>query len=140
LCFGLYRPVATSAFMQQFWAATFLGLDTPGFSARLWRALHSEIFPILVGTPIPVISTVAFSVLAGAGLFSLRRLGQGWELILAAASVGAAVMASAVHRSPVVAATLPFISPLILVVLVAGLRGVVGLLPRPRASGGLRMV
>jgi len=138
--FGLYRPVATSAFMQQFWAATFLGLDTPGFSARLWRALHSEIFPILVGTPIPVISTVAFSVLAGAGLFSLRRLGQGWKLILAAAPVGAAVMASALHRYPMATRTLLFTTPLLIVVLVAGLRWVVALLPRPVATWAFRIV
>src|SRR5438132_6640173 len=88
--FGLYRPVATSAFMQQFWAGTFLRLDTPDLPARLWRALGEEIFPIVVGTPIPVISTVAFAVLAGAGVFSLRRLRQGWTVILAAAPVGAA--------------------------------------------------
>src|SRR5207248_44451 len=86
------------------------------------------------------IAAVAFSVLAGAGLFSLRRLGQGWKLILAAAPVGAAVMASALHRYPMATRTLLFTTPLLIVVLVAGLRWVVGLLPRPVATWGFRIV
>ena len=138
--FGLYRPVATSAFMQQFWAATFLRLDAPDLAARLWRALRDEVFPIVVGTPIPVISAVAFTVLAGAGLFSLRRLRGGWTLVLAAAPVGAALTASALQRYPMATRTLLFTTPLLIVVLVAGLRWVATLLPPSVETWTFRIV
>jgi Dolichyl-phosphate-mannose-protein mannosyltransferase len=138
--FGLYRPVATSEFMQQFWAATFLRLDAPDLAARLGRALREEIFPIVVGTPIPIISTVAFTVLAGAGLFSFRRLLEGWTLILAAVPVGAAFTASALQRYPMATRTLLFITPWLIVVLVAGLRRLVALLPRSLEAWAFRIV
>ncbi|OLE44076.1 MAG: hypothetical protein AUI36_23490, partial [Cyanobacteria bacterium 13_1_40CM_2_61_4] len=131
LYFGLYRRAAASPFMQEFWSATFLGPDSPDLPARLWRSAQLEIFPIVVGNKVPVISTVLFSGLAAAGLRAIGRDHARWGLALVAAPITATFAASALHRYPIAARTLLFTAPLLIVILIAGLRWVAALLSRP---------
>ena len=127
----LYRHAATSAFMQQFWAATFFGPDAPGLPARLWRAAQQEILPLVVGNRVPLLGGVVLSALAAAGLHSLGRNARRWQLALVATPLVACLAASAVHRYPIAARALLFAAPLVIVILVVGARSLAGVLPRP---------
>jgi 4-amino-4-deoxy-L-arabinose transferase-like glycosyltransferase len=139
----LYRHAATSAFMQQFWAATFLGPDVRGLPALLWRAAQQEIFPLVVGNRVPLLGIVVLSAFAAAGFHWLGRSVRRWQLALVATPLVACLGASALHRYPIAARALLFTAPLVIVILVAGARSLAGLLPRPLdawvfgvASGG----
>ena len=127
----LYRHAATSAFMQQFWAATFFGLDVQDLPARLWRAAQQEVFPLVVGNRVPVLGTVALSALAGAGLHSFGRRGRRWQLALVATPIVSCFAASVLHRYPIAGRALLFTAPLLIVMLVVGARSIADLLPRP---------
>lgn len=127
----LYRQAATSAFMQQFWAATFLGPDVRDLLSHLWRAAQLEIFPLVVGNRVPVLGAVVLSAIAAAGLHSLGRSGRRWQLALVATPLVACLAASALHRYPIAARALLFAAPLVIVILVVGARSIADLLPRP---------
>ena len=118
----MYRPVANSPYMAQFWHASLLSIGEPGFFARLWQGTRELFWQTFVGGTTepgapPLIDELADPVggiLLVFWLFGLRRMAQGAGLrpgLLVVAPLGAALAASSVGRYPIAARTMLFAVP-----------------------------
>jgi 4-amino-4-deoxy-L-arabinose transferase-like glycosyltransferase len=102
-----YRPVATSAYMQQFWGASFF---QPGSGAG-WRQLGRALVQALVARPAPLVAILPFAALVVIGLWWLGRRHGVSLLALLGLPLVTLLAASLVHRYPLSARLLLFAAP-----------------------------
>jgi hypothetical protein len=103
----LYRPVAASWYMQQFWGpASF----APGHAAGWWN-LARGLFMSIVGRSAPAAVIIAFADIVGVGLWVwLRRLPSA-RVALLGVPLLLLLVASGLHRYPLAARLLMFTVP-----------------------------
>jgi 4-amino-4-deoxy-L-arabinose transferase-like glycosyltransferase len=125
---SLYRPVATSSYMQQFWSGAFL---TP-LHISGWELVGRAVIQSLVARPIPavLIPPVILLILAGFAILA-RRAGRAPAALLGI-SVLAELIASPLHRYPLSARVLLGVAPTLALCAAAGL---VALTSRRRLLG-----
>jgi dolichyl-phosphate-mannose-protein mannosyltransferase len=132
----LYRPVAASWYMQQFWGpASF----APGHAVGWWN-LARGMFMSIVGRSAPAAVIIAFAVIAGVGLWVwLRRLPRA-RVALLGVPLLLLLVASGLQRYPLAARLLMFTVPTLLLGLAAAFAA--PLLQRERLSwlGGVAVI
>ena len=118
----LYRPVAASDYMQQFWGDSFFA------PARVegWGLLGRVAVQSLAARPIPVVVILPIVVLLGGGLWALAR--RNGRAIAALLGVPLLLLlgASLVHRYPLSARLLLAIVPTLALCAAAGVAALVG--------------
>jgi hypothetical protein len=146
--FSMYRSVANSPYMAQFWHASILSIGEPGFIARLWQGTRELFWQTFVGGTTepgapPLLDQLAnpvAGILLTLWLFGLVRMAQRAGLrqcLLVVAPLVAAVAASAVGKYPMAARTMLFAVPaLVLGIGAAWLALVRGVEPRLRPLVG----
>jgi hypothetical protein len=121
---ALYRPVATSDYMQRFWSGAFF---SPTHAAG-WLVAGRALTQSLVDRPIPALPIVLFGALLGAGFIALARRAGGRGAI--AALFGTPLLlilaASMAHRYPVSARVLLMAAPAIAIGCAVGLAALGG--------------
>jgi hypothetical protein len=136
-----YRATATSEYMQQYWAASFLSPGSPELFHRAGLVAREILFPVFVGSrPHVFLVTAVLLALCGAGLFGLGRRSGPWAAVLLAGPLAAAVGASALHRYPLGARTMLFAVPLLILMMAEGVVLAVARLRGPVAVGAARVV
>jgi hypothetical protein len=106
----LYRPVATSDYMQQFWGESFFQpLQLAG-----WRLVGRSLVQALVARPAPLGAILALVALLGVGWWWLwRRRGRPVAALCGVPLLGL-LSASVLHRYPLSARVLVFTAPALL--------------------------
>lgn len=144
----IYRPVANSPYMAQFWHASLLSIGEPGFFARLWQGMRELFWQTFVGGTTepgapPLLDQLAnpvAGILLGLWVFGLLRMAQ-WvgprRCLLVVAPLVAAVAASAAGKYPMAARTMLFAVPALVMGIGAGWLALVrGVAPRARPLVG----
>ena len=96
LYFRLYRPIASSGYMQEFWSGSFF---SPGRLAG-WQLAGRAVVQSLVARPIPNVIVLAVVVLLAGGFWMLARRNGRTIATLLGAPVVLLVAASVLHRYP----------------------------------------
>ncbi len=113
----LYRPVAASWYMQQFWGPACFA---PGHAAGWWN-LARGLFISIVGRSAPAAVVTAFAVIVCVGLWVwLRRLPRA-RVALLGVPLLLLLVASGLHHYPLAARLLMFTVPTLLLGLAAAL-------------------
>jgi hypothetical protein len=132
----VYRAVGGSDYMREYWAAGFLTPGSPNLAARVASAWHEILLQQLALEGAVATVSVALLLIAGCVRVS-RRSGLSACVLLLTPALWA-VAASVLGQFPVSMRTMLFASPLLLVLLAAGLDGlsesVSRLTPRLRSS------
>jgi 4-amino-4-deoxy-L-arabinose transferase-like glycosyltransferase len=118
---ALYDDIARGAYMQQFWAAGFLGGGSPGSSDRAVELIARIPLQAFETPRVPALAALPFWALMIAGLVYLRRRHGLGVLLLFSVPLVAAIGASVAHRYPVSPRLFLFAAPLVILSLVAGL-------------------
>jgi len=118
---AFYAAQAHSAFMQQFWEATFLSPQSHAVLRHAWVAAREAIFVAAVGNTLPTVSTVLVLALAGVGIGALARRHGAWLAVLVGGPVAFAIAASVFRRYPLSERLMVFAAPLVLLMLASGL-------------------
>lgn len=114
---SLYRPVAASSYMQQFWSGAFLSpLHTSG-----WVLAGRAVIQALVDRPIPAILIPPVLLVYVAGFVVLARRAGRAPATLLGIPVLAVLIASPLHRYPLSARVLLGVAPTFALCAAAGL-------------------
>jgi hypothetical protein len=128
-----------SPYLRRHWAHAFLDPRDDGALSR-WRLVAEALEQDLLGAPDPMHRESALAaavlILGGLGVAWLWRNARRADAILLGVPLAAAIGASALRLYPLVARTVLFCIPLLLVLLCAGIRAVQDALPRSRVIVG----
>jgi len=127
----LYRPVATSPYMHEYWADSFLAPGAPDLARHTWLAAEYLLLNAFVGSRPQAWAVVLFLLFLAAGVWALARRRGLWAAALAAGAVAAAVGASAVERYPVAPRMMVFAVPYLALLLAAGFGATADAMRRP---------
>jgi hypothetical protein len=134
---ALYRPVAVSAYMQEFWGPSFFA---PGRPSGWWNLSRSACMS-LIGRPAHAATVLPFAVILVAGLWILLRRAPRAVAAMVGVPLLLLLVASSLHRYPLAERVLLFAVPTFVWSLAAASTGAV--LQRGhlgRVIGGLAVV
>ncbi len=121
-----HRLGASSSYLQGFWSESFVDVTASGVGPRLWRLLCDALQQDFVGAPDVwsqgALATVFIGLLATAGVVSLWRRNERDTTVLLTAPLLLTLAASSLRLYPLSARTLLFLTPLVVVLVTAGLR------------------
>jgi len=110
----LFRPVAVSAYMQQFWAMSFFSPIT----AHGWRHLGVALLQSLDARPAPLPAVLVVMLLLAFGGWMWWRTGKQAALLFGVPGL-ALLAASTMHRYPLSGRVLIFLTPTLILCLAA---------------------
>ena len=133
--FTLLAPAASSEFLRQFFAPTFLSPEAPDFVVRVGDAVWRTMHPLIYLPRVPLVVRLMAVLAAAAGAVSLARRRGPALLPLLLVPFAAAFAAAVLQRYPVAQRTMLFGAPLLIVMMVAGVLAAGRLARLPRGLG-----